>query len=169
MRAPEITAAMLADLRLKNANEIKAAELVLPLGPWKSRRCDFWTISPHHSKSYHAVSYELKASRADFLRDTEEKQQQALKWSDRFYYVTPAGLVAASEVPDWAGLMWWTPPHDRERYGPAFAYKKHAPLREKAAPDWTFVTTLLRHAEKLDRDGMAARRLAREDIQTGAA
>ena len=81
---------------------IWASELALSTG---DRRCDFWTIAPWQSKGYLATAYEIKVSRADYRRDTYNKQREARLFSDRFYYVTPPALLKTEEVPDWAGLI----------------------------------------------------------------
>jgi len=49
------------------------------------------------------ITYEFKTSRADFFGDN--KWGEYLKFCSHFYFVTPAGLVKKTEVPDPAGLM----------------------------------------------------------------
>lgn len=125
---------------------IWASELALASG---ARRCDFWTLAPCQSKGYAATAYEIKVSRADYRRDTPTKQREARLFSDRFYYVTPPGLVKPDEVPDWAGLI---EIHDDER---PFARKKiivPAPLRDKDAPSWELIVSLLRCSGTIERD-----------------
>jgi hypothetical protein len=120
---------------------IWASELAMSSG---ARRCDFWTIAPWQSKGYAATAYEIKVSRADFRRDTHEKQRESRLFSDRFYYVTPVGLLRKDEVPDWAGLI------------EIVDGKKHiivpAPLRDKDAPSWELIVSLLRNSGRIRRD-----------------
>src|SRR5688572_10827915 len=99
MIAAEILDFLVADC---DDTMIWATELAMSTG---ARRCDFWTIAPWQSKGYLATAYEIKVSRADFKRDTYEKQREARLFSDRFYYVTPAGLLKTTDIPDWAGLI----------------------------------------------------------------
>jgi hypothetical protein len=99
MNAAEILEAMIAEC---DPTMIWASELALSSG---ARRCDFWTLAPCQSKGYAATAYEIKVSRADYRRDTPEKQREARLFSDRFYYVTPPALIQPAEVPDWAGLI----------------------------------------------------------------
>ncbi len=125
---------------------IWASELALSSG---ARRCDFWTLAPCQSKGYAATAYEIKVSRADYRRDTPTKQREARLFSDRFYYATPPGLLKPDDVPDWAGLVEIFP--DAERH----ARKKivvQAPLRDKDAPSWELVVSLLRCSGTIERD-----------------
>lgn len=50
------------------------------------------------------TAIEIKVTRADFKRDTEEKRRAWQAHTRRFIYVTPAGLVNVSEVPANCGL-----------------------------------------------------------------
>lgn len=50
------------------------------------------------------TAIEIKVTRADFKRDTEEKRRAWKSHTRRFVYVTPTGLVNPSEVPDGCGL-----------------------------------------------------------------
>lgn len=138
-----MNAAEILDLLIAGCDDsmIWASELALSTG---ARRCDFWTIAPWQSKGYLAIAYEIKISRADFRRDTHEKQREARLFSDRFYYVTPAGLLRPEEIPDWAGLI------------EIADGKKHtivmAPLRDKDAPSWELIVSLLRNSGTVRRD-----------------
>lgn len=109
-----------------------------------ARRCDFWTMEPQQSKSYRATAYEIKVSRGDFKRDSHKKQREARLFSDRFFYVTPVGLVKPDEVPDWAGLL--------EFDGQKFARVIEAPVRDKDAPSWELVVSLIRYNSEIRRD-----------------
>lgn len=120
---------------------IWASELALASG---ARRCDFWTLAPCQSKGYAATAYEIKISRADFRRDTHAKQREARLFSDRFYYVTPPGLLKVEEVPDWAGLI--------EIVDGAKKVRVQAPLRDKDAPSWELIVSLLRCSGTIERD-----------------
>jgi hypothetical protein len=50
------------------------------------------------------TAIEIKVTRADFRRDTEEKRRAWKAHTRRFIYATPAGLVTPGEVPDGCGL-----------------------------------------------------------------
>lgn len=85
---------------------------------------DFVTIT----KAGYVDEYEIKISRSDFLADRKKHRHKAYEylspwnwregWSgnethiypnarypNRFWYVTPVGLVAESDLPDFAGLI----------------------------------------------------------------
>lgn len=109
-----------------------------------SRRADFWTLEPIFSQQFRATAYEIKVTKPDFLNDSLEKQTPALKWSNRFWYVTPTGLLTKAHIPEWAGLM--------EYDGTQFTVRKRAPKREKAEPDWEFVVNLIRSSGQCQRD-----------------
>lgn len=122
-------------------SRIWATELAFFSG---TRRIDFFTLEPTASQQFRASAYEIKISRADYLRDSAVKQEGALKWSDRFWYVTPPDVVAVSDLPDWAGLQEWN--------GSSFKIKRKAPPRRKAPPDWEFVVSMLRNSGDCRRD-----------------
>lgn len=138
MTAAEILEALIAEC---DSTMIWASELALSTG---TRRCDFWTLAPCQSKGYAATAYEIKVSRGDYRRDTHEKQREARLFSDRFYYATPPGLIAPDEVPDWAGLV--------ELVDGKKKIIVPAPLRDKDAPSWELVVSLLRNSGRVRRD-----------------
>lgn len=122
-------------------DKIWATELALFSG---DRRADFWTLEPAASQQFRATAYEIKVSRHDYKRDNDEKQGGALKFSDRFFYVTPPGLIQKADLPSWAGLLEWD--------GTNFQVKRKAPRRTKAEPDWEFIVSLLRNSGDVRRD-----------------
>lgn len=138
---PDLTAEILDALAAKQEDAIWASELAFDGG---ARRCDFWTISANSSAGFQAVAYEIKISRADFKRDTHAKQRQARLFSDRFYYVAPKGLIAPSDLPDWAGLM--------EYSDGILSVAVPAPYRDKDAPTWQLVVSLIRNSGMIRRD-----------------
>lgn len=50
------------------------------------------------------TAIEVKISRADFLRETDEKRRPWQRITHRFVYATPVGLILPDEVPDGCGL-----------------------------------------------------------------
>lgn len=130
---------------------IYATELAFCQG---ARRCDLWTISANSSAGFKARAYEVKISRADFRRDNAIKQREARLFSDQFFYVTPAGLIKPEEVPDWAGLM--------EYRDGAFKTVVPAPYRDKDAPTWELVVSLIRNSGNVNRDTDLLRLRVRE-------
>ena len=137
MTAAEILDALIAI----SDDKIWASELALLAG---GRRVDFWTLEPAASRGFRAQAYEVKISRADFKRDSEEKQEGALSYADRFWYVTPPDMLKKDEIPAWAGLQEWD--------GKIFNIRRKAPMRQKRDPDWEFVVSLLRNCGDQRRD-----------------
>lgn len=124
-----------------SSDAIWASELDFFTG---KRRIDFWTMVPMKSRGFLATAYEIKVSREDFRRDTDEKQSGALVFSDRFYYVTPPGLLAKADLPAWAGLL--------ECDGQRLTTIRRAPVRSKQEPTWEFVVSLMRNCGEARRD-----------------
>ncbi|NTJ63787.1 MmcB family DNA repair protein [Agrobacterium rhizogenes] len=122
-------------------DKIWASELAFFAG---SRRIDFWTLEPAASQGFRACSYEIKISRSDFKRDSDEKQSGALMFADRFWYVTPPGLLRKDELPPWAGLQEWD--------GTKFAIIRRAPKLQKAEPTWELLVSILRNSGDCRRD-----------------
>lgn len=129
---------------LVQASVDKICATELPFGPQGQRRIDVWTLEVAASKHFRATAYEIKVSRADFRRDSQVKQQWALDYSDRFFYVTPPSLISRDELPEWAGLI--------ECEGKALKVIKRAPKREKCDPDWKFIVDLVRSEFLVRRD-----------------
>lgn len=137
----DLTGQILKALVAERGDGIWASELSFNDG---ARRCDFWCISANSSAGFLATAYEIKISRSDFKRDTHAKQREARLFSDRFYYVAPVGLIRPEELPDWAGLM--------EFDGEKLSRKVHAPHRDKDAPTWQLVVSLIRNSGEIRRD-----------------
>ena len=139
MKTDEILEALIA----LSEDKIWATELGLVEG-WKTRRVDFWTLEVTASAHFRATAYEIKTSRDDYRCESDAKQARALEFSDRFWYITPPGLLKKEEIPAWAGLMEWD--------GEKFHVKKRAPQRKKAEPTWAFVVSLMRNCSDSRRD-----------------
>lgn len=71
------------------------------------RRIDFllMRISRGSRPLHERIALEVKVSKADFKRDTEEKRRAWFSVADRFAYVAPAGLIAVDELPPGCGLL----------------------------------------------------------------
>lgn len=68
------------------------------------RRIDAWAM---HVRKQHCVAYEVKVTRADFLRELEDptKRAAAMLLSNEFFFATPPGLISPDELPEDCGLM----------------------------------------------------------------
>lgn len=73
------------------------------------------------------TAIEVKISRSDFARETEAKRRAWRKVTNRFVYLTPAGLLTPAALPDYCGL--W-------ELDPATGYVKVAkPCKVNKEPD----------------------------------
>lgn len=75
------------------------------------RRIDFllMRISRRSVPRHERIALEVKVTRADFKRDTDEKRAAWFAVADRFAYVTPVGLIKPEELPAGCGLMEYNP------------------------------------------------------------
>lgn len=133
-----------ADAAYREASGISASTRRLTkrqrraLGTPLVRRIDFllMRISRGSRPRHERIALEVKVSRADFKRDTDEKRRAWFSVADRFAYVAPAGLISVDELPPGCGLLEYQP-------GAIFAsdelkWKKVAP--KKSVPPIPFDT-----------------------------
>jgi hypothetical protein len=89
------------------------------------------------------IAYEIKVSVQDFRSDIEnftDKQSDAMRNSNQFYYICPNNLIQPEEVPEISGLIY---AGDK-----SLRIKKVAPIREMPnnCLDFDFIKSLLRNA-----------------------
>lgn len=71
------------------------------------------------------IEYEIKVSRSDYLREASKRRSKIYsgllpgRTPNRFYYVTPQGIITEADLPAWAG--WY------EVENGAFILRKKAP------------------------------------------
>jgi len=114
---------------------------------WNSRRTkwegriDAWAMNCYPSKGLTTVSFEVKVSRGDWLRELNDpnKRKLAMTLCNKFYFVAPEGIISKEEVPDGCGLV--------EISKSRMRYTKYAPHRECPNPPWRFVASLARRAQ----------------------
>jgi hypothetical protein len=112
------------------------------------------------------VCYELKASRADYFGEVKNplKRRIGMRFSNEFYFVTPAGMLAIEEVPAECGLVEIGTATDTEsqrliRRHSGFFYIDSqsglycmvtvpAPWRDTPGPTWQFVAAMLRNQQR---------------------
>jgi hypothetical protein len=112
------------------------------------------------------VCYEVKTSRSDFLSELKRplKRRIGMRYSNEFYFVTPACLVNAAEIPAECGLVEagyatleeWR--HWIGRQAGFFHYDPEtraycmitipAPWRDTPGPTWQLVAAMLRHQRR---------------------
>lgn len=109
------------------------------------------------------ICYEIKNSRADLLVELRRplKRRIGMRYSNEFYFVTPAGLMALEELPVECGLIevgratteesqWLVRSHPGIFYidagtGLYCQVSVPAPWRETPGPTWEFVAAMLRN------------------------
>ena len=75
------------------------------------RRIDFllMRISRSSKPRHERIALEVKVSRADFKRDTDEKRAAWFAVADRFAYVAPKNLIKPEELSEGCGLLEFDP------------------------------------------------------------
>jgi hypothetical protein len=132
-----------------------------------AQRLDAFALNCLPHTSMRRVCYEVKTSRADFLCEIKQplKRRIALRYSNEFYFVTPAGLLRTSELPIECGLVeigTFTRDerlvahgqssalvHFEPNHGMYCRVTVPAPWRETPGPTWQFVAGMLRNQQKV--------------------
>lgn len=138
---------ILAALKKEHAKDIWFEELRLSSGLLWQGRVDFMALNVSPAAGNKGTAYEVKVSKADFKKDTYDKQRGARLYSDHFFYIAPVGVITPSQVPDWAGLktVEWKCPSGRTPYL-LIREVLPAPKRDKEPPSWGLVCSLVRNA-----------------------
>jgi hypothetical protein len=131
------------------------------------QRVDGFALNCYPHKALRRICYEVKLSRADFLGELRQplKRRIGMRYSNEFYFVTPAGLVEPEEIPAGCGLIEagegdvaeWRESLARQdgffHYDPlARAYcvlVLPAPWRDTPGPTWELMAAMLRHQRRL--------------------
>jgi hypothetical protein len=131
-----------------------------------AQRLDGYALNCLPHTSMRRVCYEVKISRADFLSEMKQplKRRAGLRYSNEFYFVTPAGLLNTSELPIECGLVeigLFTADERSIVHAQSGSFvhfePNHeiycrvtvpAPWRETPGPTWQFVVGMLRNQQK---------------------
>ena len=131
-----------------------------------AQRLDAFALNCFVHTSMKRVCYEVKTSRADFLCEMKQplKRRIGLRYSNEFYFVTPAGLLNTSEIPIECGLVevGMFTDDDRQLALASMGNLIHfdvnhrtycritlpAPWRDTPGPTWQFVAGMLRNQQK---------------------
>jgi len=131
-----------------------------------AQRLDAFALNTLPHMAMKRVCYEVKTSRADFLSELKRplKRRIGMRYSNEFYFVTPAALVAIAEIPsecglveagyatfaEWKGLI--------GRHAGFFNYNPDsraycmitvpAPWRDTPGPTWQLVAAMLRNQRR---------------------
>ena len=131
------------------------------------QRLDAFALNCLPHTAMKRVCYEVKCSRADFLAELKHplKRRIGMRYSNEFFFVTPADLVKLSEIPVECGLIeagtaepdeWRTL---MKRHAGFFEYDcatrtycmltVPAPWRETPGPTWQLVAAMLRNQRRM--------------------
>jgi hypothetical protein len=132
-----------------------------------AQRYDAFALNTLPHTGMKRICYEVKTSRGDFLSELKHplKRRIGMRYSNEFYFVTPAALVTAAEIPTDCGLVEaghatfaeWKQLIGRQaglfNYDPERrAYcmiTVPAPWRDNPGPTWQLVTAMLRNQRRL--------------------
>lgn len=113
-------------------NDLDAEWGAVPL----QRRIDALLIGNKGTRT----AIEIKVTRSDYKRETEEKRRAWIKHSHRFVYAVPEGLIMPDEVPDGLGL-WWV-----DKFGRLTTKKKcKVNKNPESIPDHVFASMCYRY------------------------
>lgn len=130
------------------------------------QRLDAFALNSLPHTGMRRVCYEVKTSRADYLNEIKHplKRRIGLRFSNEFYFVTPAAMLKHAEVPPECGLIeagQATPDEWRElqpRHAGFFHYDADrgtycmtvipAPWRDTPGPTWQLVAAMLRNQRR---------------------
>jgi hypothetical protein len=131
-----------------------------------AQRVDAFALNSLPHTGMKRVCYEVKVSRADFLCELKHpmKRRIGMRYSNEFYFVTPAGLVDVREVPVECGLIEAgraTPEEWKRlisRQSGFFHFDPEtrsycmistpAPWRDTPGPTWQLIAAMLRNQRK---------------------
>lgn len=130
------------------------------------QRLDAFALNSLPHTGMRRVCYEIKTSRADYLTEMKHplKRRIGLRYSNEFYFVTPAAMLKHEEVPPECGLIEAgiaTPEEWRgiqSRHAGFFSYDAEhasycmtvipAPWRDTPGPTWQLVAAMLRNQRR---------------------
>jgi hypothetical protein len=136
-------------LRIKYSDTkhwIYLEELRIGTGYGKSAEQSFdaWVMSAYPSDSMVKIAFEVKVSRSDFIKEIKKplKRRWALRYSNKFYFAAPEGMIKPEELPLECGLM--------ELHGDFMNTKVDAPWRESFPPSWGMIASIARRTVQKD-------------------
>jgi hypothetical protein len=131
-----------------------------------AQRLDAFALNTLPHLAMKRVCYEVKTSRADFLCEIRRplKRRIGMRYSNEFYFVTPAALISIAELPPECGLVEAgraTFPEWKDligRHAGFFDYDPKtqaycmitapAPWRDTPGPTWQLVAAMMRNQSR---------------------
>jgi len=130
------------------------------------QRLDAFALNSLPHTAMKRICYEVKTSRADFLAELKHplKRRIGMRYSNEFYFVTPAEMVDISEIPAECGLIEAGLAQPAEwrrlirRQAGFFSFDAEtrrycvltvpAPWRDTPGPTWQLLAAMLRHQRR---------------------
>ncbi len=127
------------------------------------QRLDAFALNSLPHTGMRRICYEVKTSRVDYLGELKQplKRRIGMRYSNEFYFVTPANLVKTGEIPPECGLVEAGLASAQEwrellpRHAGFFWYDADtteyclitvpAPWRDTPGPTWQLVAAMMRH------------------------
>ena len=131
-----------------------------------AQRLDAFALNTLPHTAMKRVCYEVKTSRADFRSEIKRplKRRIGMRYSNEFYFVTPADLIGLTEIPPECGLVeagYATFSEWRDligRHAGFFNYDPEtraycmitvpAPWRDTPGPTWQLVAAMMRNQRR---------------------
>ncbi len=131
-----------------------------------AQRLDGFALNTLPHTGMKRICYEVKTTRGDFLSELKQplKRRIGMRYSNKFYFVTPAALVNVGEIPADCGLVeagyatWAEWKTLISRHAGFFNYDPErraycmitipAPWRDTPGPTWQLVAAMLRHQRR---------------------
>ncbi len=168
MEAPALLEIVERALHASTSEWLFLRELRVGTGMRRSslQRLDAFALNSLPHTGMRRICYEVKTSRADYLGELKHplKRRIGMRYSNEFYFVTPADLVKLAEIPPECGLVEAgvaTPEEWREllpRQALFFSYEADtqayclitvpAPWRDTSGPTWQLVTAMMRNQRR---------------------
>lgn len=123
------------------------------------QRLDAFALNTLPHLGMKRICYEVKICRADFLLELRHpvKRRVGMRYSNEFYFLTPAGLVDAAEIPVECGLVEVGAReiirgsavfgHDAET-GTHCSVRVPAPWRDTPGPTWELLAAMVRNQRR---------------------
>jgi hypothetical protein len=145
LSADALLNAVEAELHLRKSEWVFLRELRVGTGRHKAalQRLDAFALNCFPHLGMKRICYEVKLSRADFLCEMRQplKRRIGMRFSNEFYFVTPAGLLALTDLPVECGLVEIAP-------GGGCRITVPAPWRDTPGPTWQFAAAMLRNQRR---------------------
>jgi hypothetical protein len=123
------------------------------------QRLDAFALNTLPHLAMKRLCYEVKVTRGDFLLELRQplKRRIGMRYSNEFFFLTPAGLVAIAEIPPECGLV-EVGTKEVVRGATLFGYdaqsglhcavRAPAPWRDTPAPTWELLAAMVRNQRR---------------------